>query len=64
MEEAPMTRRTIGLRITLALGFLVAPLAANAQPVGKVPRLGVLLPGVPPGASGTEDHPLATGRSP
>jgi hypothetical protein len=52
MEEAPMTRRTIGLLITLALGFLVAPLAANAQPAGTVPRSGVMMPGVPPGASG------------
>ena len=47
-----MMRRTIGLLITLALGFLVAPLAANAQPAEKVPRIGVIMQGVPPGASG------------
>ena len=31
-----MTRRRIGLLITLALGLLVAPLAADAQPLAKV----------------------------
>jgi putative tryptophan/tyrosine transport system substrate-binding protein len=45
MEEAPMTRRTIGLLVTLTLSFLVAPLAAHAQPAGKVPRIGYLSPG-------------------
>jgi putative tryptophan/tyrosine transport system substrate-binding protein len=46
-----MLRRTIGLIVTLALGLLVAPLAADAQPPGKVFRVGVLLPaspGLPP----------------
>jgi putative ABC transport system substrate-binding protein len=38
-----MTRRTIGLLLTL--GFLVAPLAAEAQPAGKVARIGYLSPG-------------------
>jgi putative ABC transport system substrate-binding protein len=37
-----MTRRLIGLLITLALGLLVAPLAADAQPPPHVPRIGVL----------------------
>jgi putative tryptophan/tyrosine transport system substrate-binding protein len=37
-----MTRRTIGPLITLVL--LVAPLAAHAQPAGKVPRIGFLRP--------------------
>lgn len=37
-----MTRRLIGLLITLALGFLVAPLATAAQPPGKVARIGIL----------------------
>jgi putative tryptophan/tyrosine transport system substrate-binding protein len=41
-----MTRRLIGLLVTLTLGFLVAPLA-DAQPVGKVPRIGVLGPHLP-----------------
>jgi putative ABC transport system substrate-binding protein len=39
-----MTRRLIGLIITLALGFLLAPFATAAQPVGKVARIGWLLP--------------------
>lgn len=32
------------LLITLALGLLVAPLAADAQPSAKVPRIGFLRP--------------------
>jgi putative ABC transport system substrate-binding protein len=32
----------------LALALLAAPLAAEAQPVGKVPQVGVLSPGSPP----------------
>jgi putative tryptophan/tyrosine transport system substrate-binding protein len=43
-----MTRRTMGLLITLALGLLVAPPAAVVQPMGKVPRIGVLVPGEAP----------------
>src|SRR2546427_6373726 len=38
--------------MTLALSLLVAPLAAAAQSAGKVPRLGVLAPGSPPGEPG------------
>ncbi len=34
----------VGLVATLALAILVAPLAANAQPPGKVFRVGVLIP--------------------
>ena len=37
-----MTRRTIGLLVTLALGFLVTPLAAEVQPARKMPRIGML----------------------
>jgi hypothetical protein len=33
------------LLVTLALSILVAPLAANAQPAGQMPRLGVLILG-------------------
>jgi putative ABC transport system substrate-binding protein len=43
-----MTCRTIALLITLALGLLVAPLAADAQQVAKVRRIGVLVPAEPP----------------
>ena len=41
-----MSLRSLGLLVTLALGLLVAPLAADAQQAGKVPRIGWLgLPG-------------------
>jgi ABC-type uncharacterized transport system substrate-binding protein len=40
-----MTRRLIGFLVTLALGLLVAPLAADAQPGGKVARIGYLVTG-------------------
>jgi putative tryptophan/tyrosine transport system substrate-binding protein len=36
-----MTRRLIGLLVTLALCLLVAPLAAEPQLVGKVAQLGI-----------------------
>jgi len=39
-----MTHRLIGLLVTLALGFLLAPLATAAQQAGKVARIGWLLP--------------------
>src|SRR5262245_5624908 len=42
LEGTPMTRPTIGLLLTLTLGLLVAPLTAEAQPAGKIPRLGAL----------------------
>jgi ABC-type uncharacterized transport system substrate-binding protein len=44
-----MTRRTIGLLITLALGLLWVPLAAEALPARKTPRIGVLSSFDPPG---------------
>jgi ABC-type uncharacterized transport system substrate-binding protein len=37
-----MIRRTMALLITLALGLLMAPLAAEAQPAGHIARIGVL----------------------
>jgi putative ABC transport system substrate-binding protein len=37
-----MTRRTIGLLITLALGLLVVSRAVEAQPSAQVPRIGLL----------------------
>jgi putative tryptophan/tyrosine transport system substrate-binding protein len=43
-----MTRRTLALLITLALGLLVAPFATEAQPPRKVPRVGVFMLGSPP----------------
>jgi putative tryptophan/tyrosine transport system substrate-binding protein len=44
---------TMVLLLTLALGLLVAPLAAKAQPPTTLPRLGVLAPG-PPGNPGID----------
>jgi putative tryptophan/tyrosine transport system substrate-binding protein len=49
-----MPRHRITLLMTLALGLLMASLLAEAQPAGKVPRIGVIVPGIPPGASGDE----------
>jgi len=43
-----MRLNTAVLAATLALLILMAPLAADAQPQGKVPRIGILAPGVPP----------------
>ena len=42
----------VGFLVTLALSLLTAPLAATAQPAGKIPRIGVLAPGPPPGEPG------------
>ena len=36
--------RLIGLAVVLAVSFVLAPLAAGAQPVGKIPTIGVLSP--------------------
>jgi putative tryptophan/tyrosine transport system substrate-binding protein len=44
-----MTRRRIGLLVTLMLAILVARLAA-AQPPAQIPRIGFLSPGSPPTA--------------
>jgi putative ABC transport system substrate-binding protein len=43
-----MTRRTIGLLVTLILALLVAPLATDAQPATHVYRIGRLSSGTPP----------------
>src|SRR5712691_5072245 len=37
-----MRRHAVGLIVTLALGLLVVPLAVEAQPSAKVPRIGLL----------------------
>ena len=42
-----MTRRTVGLVLTLAVGLLAGWLAADAQPAGKPFRVGVVLQGGP-----------------
>jgi putative tryptophan/tyrosine transport system substrate-binding protein len=41
--------RTIGVMVILILSILVAPLVADAQPAGKVYRIGRLAPGSPGG---------------
>jgi putative ABC transport system substrate-binding protein len=46
--------RAVGFILTLTLSLLAALLAAEAQPTGTVPRIGVIMQGVPPGASGDE----------
>src|SRR5215475_1078229 len=42
LEDSTMRRSALGLILILAFGLLLAPLAAEAQPRPKVPRLGVL----------------------
>jgi putative ABC transport system substrate-binding protein len=37
-------RHAVGLLVLLVLGFLVVPLAVQAQPSAKVPRIGILSP--------------------
>jgi putative ABC transport system substrate-binding protein len=54
-----MRRRIPGLLVTLTLGLLVAPLAVDAQPGGKIARIGVLAPGAAePGAAPTPSRCL------
>jgi putative ABC transport system substrate-binding protein len=48
----------IVLLVILALSLLVAPLAAEAQPLGKVPRIGVLELGTPPASPDWKAHSL------
>jgi hypothetical protein len=42
LGDTAMTRRLIRLLVTLVLALLVAPLAAQAQPARKVPRIGFI----------------------
>src|SRR5262245_49133179 len=44
--------KTTTLLILLVLGILAAPLGTEAQPTRKMPRIGVLMPGLPPGNPG------------
>jgi hypothetical protein len=46
--------RAVGCILTLTLSLLTALLAAHAQPIGKMPRIGVSMQGDPPGAAGDE----------
>ena len=57
-----MRRHRVGRLVTVALTVLVAALIAAAPKPAKVPRLGVLLPGVPPAApDGPQSSPLQQG---
>ncbi len=53
LEDTTMTRRLIGLLITLALGLLMVPLTSVAQSPAKVPRVGWLSDGL---RGGTQSH--------
>jgi putative ABC transport system substrate-binding protein len=46
--------RAVGCILTLTLSLLTALLAADAQLAGKVPRIGVIMQGAPPGEAGDE----------
>ena len=46
--------RAVGCILTLTLSLLMALLAAHAQPLGKIPRIGVIMQGTPPGEAGDE----------
>ena len=47
-EEALLWLHTVGGIVTLVLGLFLMPVAAQTQPAGTVPRIGVLLRGPPP----------------
>lgn len=49
-----MTASRLVLMVTLMLGLLAAPIAAEAQPAGKVPRIAFLWAGLP----GVQAEPL------
>ena len=45
--------KAIAFTVLLALSF-TAMLAAEAQPAGKMPRIGVIMQGIPPSEAGDE----------
>jgi putative tryptophan/tyrosine transport system substrate-binding protein len=51
-EEMTMWCNTVGCILLLTLSLLATPLATEAQPTRTVPRIGVLVPGVPPKTPG------------
>jgi hypothetical protein len=53
-----MTCRTLGLLMTLAVSLVVAALAAEAQPTGKVAHLGILTAGNPPSDAARQQSPF------
>ena len=56
-----MTRRTIGLLVTLTLSLLVVPLAPEAQPLANVPRIGWLSSGFPASEADLQRSPFLQG---
>src|SRR5262245_35435671 len=61
-RASPPRRHTVGRLVMLALTVLVAALVAAAPKPAQVPRLGVLLPGVPPTVpDGPQHSPLQQG---
>jgi putative ABC transport system substrate-binding protein len=48
LEDSTMRLSAVGLIVILALSLLTVPRVAPAQPAGKLPRIGVLEPGLPP----------------
>jgi len=52
---------TAGCIVMLTLSLLAMPCAAHAQPAGKLPRVGVLEPGLPPGEPGSGGHRFRQG---
>jgi putative ABC transport system substrate-binding protein len=57
LEGTTMHRRTIGLILTLTLGLAI--FAAGAQPLGKVPRIGLLALGFAPSTpDGQQQNPF------
>ena len=56
-----MTHRAFGLLIGLALGLLVAPLAAHAQPSSTVSRIGFVTGGGDPGGWSLEIDSMPEG---
>ncbi|MBI3029721.1 MAG: ABC transporter substrate-binding protein [Candidatus Rokubacteria bacterium] len=64
-----MRLRSVGLIVTLALNILQAPLAADAQQAGRVPRIGYLRAEAPPAADveafrhGLREHGYVEGKN-
>jgi putative tryptophan/tyrosine transport system substrate-binding protein len=56
-----MARRLIARLVTLAFGLCVAALVADAQPVGKVARIGWLASGFPPSEADRQRSPFFQG---
>ena len=51
-----MRLSTIGLLVTFVCGLFLVPVAAQTQPAGTVPRIGVLLAGPPPSTPDWKQH--------